>query len=291
MYFSAAMLNRWFADHGAVLLRCRIDADAAYLIYPPYAAVSSWVPGGQAWGLTDHSIPRCGREGFEEFSRSLQRAGYSFAAFELEPATRDQMTSCRSLALHSAFFMDPPAQHKLAEHIQQGGRLFISGELPVVDLRSGPCTVLRDAVRAAVAEGLSSVTYREESLFSDGRFAQRLAAAGVQPTVTCAQNMRAFVHRGDGDLFVFFFSFSGEHAHDQWIEFDGNRVELRLGPKTCGVLRVAGRRITAYLVKGVNEVEGVASHIRIQIGDQVVEGIGDLSSSEGSGPPHGGEPT
>lgn len=278
MYYTAQMLNRWFEKNGSDLLRCELDIDAGYLLYAPYAAVSSWVPDERYWKVAGHEIPRCGHQGFEPFSKSLQEAGYAFATFELEPATSQQLRACRSLAIHTAFFMDAPAQRKLVDFIDQGGRLFISGELPEVDLCWNPCTLLREAVEKAVKSGQSRVVYRKTSFFADGHFADVLAEAGLKPNVRYSDNMRAYVHRNEDDYFVFFFSFDLDGQHDKWIEFFGQRVDLRLGSKTSGVLRIRDGKLVSYMVKGENEVENIKSDIRIQYRDQVLEHQGDFTS-------------
>lgn len=282
MYYTAKMLNEWFLEHGEALLTCELEADCGYLLYAPYAAVSSWVPDERYWGLEGRAIPRCGHEGFEEFSKSMQDAGYGYAMFELEAATPAQMQACHSLAIHSAFFMGESEQRKLAEHIAAGGRLFLSGDLPEVDLEWRPCTVLKEAVEAALAANHSKVVYRRENLFADGRFAERLAAAGLKPRVTYSPDLRAYVHRGPRDAFVFFFNFDVAGQHDKWIDFDEQRIKLRVGSKTSGVLRLEEGRLTAWLVKGENEVEGIRDTIRIEVGDVVVEETGDFSSCGGA---------
>jgi hypothetical protein len=182
------------------------------------------------------------------------------------------------LAIHSAFFMDEASQRKLADHIEQGGRLFISGELPTVDLQWEPCTVLRDAVEAAVKQGRTEVVYQKANLFADGKFADAVAATGVEPSVRYSDDMRAYVHRNGDDCFVFFFNFDVDGEHNKLIEFQGQRVEMKLGSKTSGVLRIRQGRLESYVVKGKNEVEDIESDIRIQVGDQVVEQRGDFSS-------------
>ncbi len=280
MYYTAKMLNRWFEENGTDLLRAAIDIDAGYLLYAPYAAVSSWVPDERYWKLSGDAIPRCGHDGFEPFSQSLQKAGFSFAMFELEPASDAQMESCGALAIHTAFYMDEPAQKKLAGFIQRGGRLFISGDLPVVDLRWQPCTVLKEAVEKAVKAGSKNLVYRKENFFADGKFADAMTKAGMAPEVRYSDNMRAYVHRGQDDYFIFFFSFDLNGQHDKWIEFYGQRVELRLGSKTSGVLRVRGGKLVSYVVKGENEVENIKDKIRINYKDQVIEREGDFSSRD-----------
>lgn len=282
LYFAAEFLNRWFAEHGESLLKCELTNDCAYLLYAPYAAISSWVPDARYWGLSEHGIPRCGHQGFEEFSKSLQEAGYSVAMFELEAASAEKLGQYRTLALHAAFFMGADEQAKLAEFVRSGGRLFLSGELPEVDLEWRPCSLLKKTVESALAAGETNVVYRRENLFADGKFPETLAAAGIAPSVVYSDSMRVFVHhhRSANESFVFFFNFDVDGSHEKFIEFGGQRIELTLGSKTCGVLRIRSGWIVAHLVKGKNEVEDITDTVRIQLGDQVIEAEGDFSSCD-----------
>lgn len=280
MWHTAQMMNRWFAEHGSALLTCDLAVDCAYLLYAPYAAVSSWVPDQRYWGIDGKEIPRCGHLGFEEFSRSLQAAGYGFAMYELEAATPAQLHASKAVAIQSAFFMGEAEQKRLAEFIEAGGRLFISGDLPEVDLRWEPCTVLKQAVEGASKQSSTKVVYRQKNLFADGKFAEQLTAAGLQPSVTYSADMRAYVHRGEEDTFVFFFNFDVTGTHQKQIEFDGLKIELQVGSKTSGVLRIRQGQLFAWLVKGENEVEDITDEIHIRLGDQEVVALGDFSSAE-----------
>ncbi|MBX3415863.1 MAG: beta-galactosidase [Pirellulales bacterium] len=280
MWQTATMMNRWFAEHGSALLSCDVAADCAYLLYAPYAAVSSWVPDERYWGLEDKGIPRCGHQGFEAFSSSLQAAGYGFAMYELEAATPAQLHASKGVAIHSAFYMDDPEQQRLAEFIEAGGRLFISGDLPEVNLRWEPCTLLKEAVEAAVKRRDGKVVYDKQNMFAEGKFAERLAQAGFQPSVTYSQDMRAYVHRGERDAFVFFFNFDLSGKHQKRIEFDGLSIQLQVGSKTSGVLRITDNQLVAWMVKGKNEVENIEDEIRIRLDDKEVVATGDFSSSD-----------
>ena len=125
------------------------------------------------------------------------------------------------------------------------------------------------------------MTYQRENLFADGRFADRLAAAGIEPRVTCSDQLRIMVHysqqdRGEQDRFVYFFHLAESSANQAWLEMDGERIEMQLGSKTCGVLRIAARKITAHLVKGHNEIDETIAEVRIQYGGQTIEGRGDF---------------
>lgn len=274
MYHTMAMLNRWFREHGPALLSCEMQSDVAYLLYAPYAAVSSWVPNDRFWGLEGHDIPRCGREGFEEFALAMQNAGYSYSMFELEAATPQTLAGPKALALQSAFFMDAACQKRLADFITKGGRLFLSGELPTLDDRWQPCTILKDAVHARPA----NVVYRRANVFTDGSIARLVADSGIPPSLECSPRLRAFVHSGEHDTFVFFFNFDTVGEHDKEIRFAREKIELRVGSKTSGVIRITDGRLNGYLVKGVNEVENVTASVRIVYQDAVIEQSGDFSS-------------
>jgi beta-galactosidase len=279
MYDTARLLNGWFAKHGDDFLRAEVEFDCAYLLYAPYAAVSSWIPDERYWRLAEQGIPRCGRQGFEEFSRSLQNAGYAPAMFELDAAPQEYFLRPRALAIHSAFFMDADSQERLARFVEHGGRLFISGELPTVDLTWRPCTRLQDAIERAVQRKAAEVVYQKENLFADGRFAERLAAADIEPNVRTSPDLRAHVYRKEDDYFVFFFNFDVAGKYEKFIEFYGRRLDLEVGSKTSGVIRVTDDRLAGWLIKARNEVEDITDHVRVRLGDQAIEGTGDFSST------------
>ena len=272
LYDAAASINAWFGEHGNALLTCEPDQEAAYLLYAPYAAVASWVPDEQHWAVKEHDLPRCGYEAFEPWASSLQQAGFSPVAQELETTNLDWMLVCKSVAIHAAFFMGQAEQQKLAEFIKAGGRLFISGELPTVDMNLKPCTVLKEAVEGAD----NNVTYQRENLFADGNFAARLTSAGLDSRVTCSDRLRTMVHFGERDRFVFFFNLEAGVGHAHWIEFDGTRIELQLGSKSCGILRVVEGTIVSHFVKGRNEIDDTTADIRIQC-KQIIAGQGDFT--------------
>ncbi|MBX9789630.1 MAG: beta-galactosidase [Pirellulales bacterium] len=278
MYDTACLLNRWFAKHGNDFLQAEVEFDCAYLLYAPYAAISSWIPDERYWTLADAGIPRCGRQGFEEFSRSLQQAGYAPAMFELDAAPPKYFDKPRALAFHSAFFLDADSQERLAAFIEGGGRLFISGDLPTVDLTWRTYTRLKEAVERAVQRGAAEVAYQRENLFADGRFAERLNSAGIEPNVRTSPDLRAHVYRNGDDYFVFFFNFDVAGRYEKFIEFYDYRLDLVVGSKTSGVVRVTDDRLAGWLVKARNEVEDISDHVRIRLGDQMIEGTGDFSS-------------
>ncbi len=88
--------------------------------------------------------------------------------------------------------------------------------------------------------------------------------------------MRAYVHKNGDEMFVFFFDFDLE-PKQKFVEFFGHRIDLELGGKSSGVVRLSGNKISGYLVKGVNEVEGTTTEIKIRMGDQEIIVHGDGS--------------
>ena len=279
MYDTAKMLNNFFAEHGHALLDAKLETDITYLIYSPYAAVASWIPDEDHWHVPERTIPRCGYLGLEPFAIALQDAGYVFDMIELEAATDDQLLPRPALAIHSAFFMARPEQEKLVRYIETGRPLFISGQLPTCTDTFEPCQLLKDAV---LAHNGKNVSYDGQNLFADGRIVAALQAAGITPKVTYSDNMRAYVHRNQNDFFVFFFNFdlTGEHA--KVVRFYDDTLELTLGSKTSGLVRIKDNVVAGYLVKGVNEAESIAHTTTIRFKDQEIRRQGDFSSVSGS---------
>ncbi len=275
LYPTAKLIDGFFAAHGSDLLKARLEADCTYLLCSDYAAVSSWVPDEKYWHIPDYEIPRCGHQGLEPFAIAMQEAGYVFDMTELEAASLERLLEERALAIHSAFFMAEADQDKLARYVEAGRPLFISGQLPTETERFEPCTRLKDAVEANAGK---NVTYSQENLFSTGKIIAALGAAGIKPKVTYSDNMRAFVYRSENDFFVFFFNFDVSGSHEKTIDFYGHTLSLTVGSKTSGLIRVRDNAVAAYVVKGVNEVEGITHTTVIRFKDQAIEVAGDGSS-------------
>ncbi len=273
MYYTAKFLNDWFAENGEALLECSITTDITYLLYAPYAAVSSWIPDARYWGLADRAIPRCGYEGFEPFSKVLQQAGFSVGMIELESLSQNQSNSPKVVAIQSAFFMDESAQRTLADHVERGGWLVLSSDLPEIDLLGQPCTILRDTLKAV---GIDRILYQLDNYSTNTWLPRLLMESGITPHLSHDASLRAYAHSSNTDQFIFFFTFDTVGVHDKWIEAGEHRIELQTGSKTCGVLRVRDGRIVSHLIKGTNEVEGIESEIIIRIGEQVIRGRGDF---------------
>jgi beta-galactosidase len=271
MYDAMKLLGDYFAREGADFLRTEMDMDVCLLIEPSYAAVSSWTPGAEQWGLP-HAIPRVGTGVLEPATMICNRHGVNYELAELPALSADELLAKKRAAIHLGFFLPREAQEKLVDFVKRGGRLMCDGELPQYDESLRPCTILADFIATEPA----GLFYSTGNIFRDeAALLANLRRLGWRPRVSYAELLRAFVYRRGDDHFVFFFNFDRDGAHDKFIEFYGRRLRLTVGSKTCGVVRVTGRRIRSYLIKGVNEFENQTSAVRLELDDQVVEVNGD----------------
>ncbi|HOA13217.1 MAG TPA: beta-galactosidase [Myxococcota bacterium] len=261
MYDAMKLLNDWFVREGADFLKAEMDMDVCLLIVPEYAAVSAWVPDRRSWAL-DHSIPRAGYGVIEEATVICNENGVNYELAELPALTVAQMLSKKRVAVFLSFFMDRAEQEKLVEFARSGGTLICSGELPEYDGHMEPCTLLKDFIQS----GSSGVHYSTGNIFNDqSAFLGNLRVTGWQPSLKCSPGLRAFVYRNGDDHFVFFFNFDRDGTHKKFIEFNGMKLDLSVGSKTCGIVRVTDRVIRSILVKGVNEFEKVTSKVRVKL--------------------------
>ncbi len=271
MYDAMALLGEYFAKEGAAFLKTELDMDVCFLLVPEYAAVSSWVPGARQWALS-HAIPRVGTDVLEPATTICNLRGINYELAELPALTVDDLLAKPRVALHLGFFLAETEQKKLVEFAQRGGRLILGGELPGFDENMKLCSLLADFVRA----NSEQVQYNTGNIFRDERaLLANLQRAGFTSRVSYSAGLRAFVYRGGDDFFVFFFNFDREGPHEKFIEFHGHKLLLTVGAKTCGVVRVSGGRIRSYLVKGANEFEGRCETVRLDLGDQDFEIVGD----------------
>ncbi len=280
LYDAMTLLGRWFEREGEALLRTEPTVDATWLVYPPWAAISGWVAGDR---IGEHETPRCGVDGLEPFTSALLRAGLFPGVAELDAFEPDELAARGTLALRLGFAMDAAVQERLLAVARAGATILACGAPPEIDLAGAPCRSLRDAlvIGGEAAIGSGRIVHRAENLFAaPERLIATLAALGVAPRHRVGhRDLRAFVHTAPGgdDAFIFFFHLGRSDGVETFVEIiDGPRLELTVGPKTCGVAHVRAGRLVSVLVKGRNEVEGIESAVRVAIGAEEVAGTGDL---------------
>lgn len=274
VYEAMRLLNEWFAKEGSDFLKAELDMDVCLLVVPEYAAISSWVPDRKDW-VIDHAIPRAGYDVIEPATVICNENGVNYELAELPALDVDALLAKKRVALHLGFFLARQQQEKLVEFVQRGGTLICSGELPAYDEVMGTCTILRDFIR----QGHPGLVYSTGNIFNDEcAFLGNLTVTGWKRSLKCSEGLRAFVYRNGEDYFVFFFNFDREGTHTKFIEFNGKRIDLAVGSKTCGVIRVKDNHISSYLVKGVNEYEKITTEVSIRLGHQAIKFRGDASA-------------
>lgn len=268
-------LNAWLAAEGRTLLRCEPHRQVCWLVYPPYAAISSWTPEERIAGLP---APRCGAGGFVPFSRRAQAHGYAHGLLELDAAPLGELLAWPVCAMRLGFFMDRGCQERLLAYARGGGKLLLAGPLPDRELDGKSCTVLRDALRGTLTPiGRGVIRHEPDAGFftGDGLVAA-LERFGLRPSARAHAELRAAVHEGGTDRFVWFFSFTSRRRLHAWVELDDGRVDLLLGPRSCGVVHLREGRIVSALLKGHNEVEDVSVEVEVRFGEDRVAGVGDV---------------
>lgn len=279
MYSAMSMLNEWFEREGSGFLKAELDMDVCFLVVPEYAAISSWVPDRKNWTLP-HAIPRAGYDVIEPATMFCNENGINYSIAELPALGVNELLEKKRIAIHFGFFLGELEQEKLIAFVRKGGTLICSGELPEYDDDMQPCDSLAEFIEDVedgdeVVKG--KILYSTGNIFNDERaFLGNMKRAGWTPQVSYDDGLRAFVYRNKKDKYLFFFHFGRHGQVDKNIEFFGNRLELTVGSKTCGVVHVKGDRIRSYMVKGVNEFEGETATVKIKLGKQeyVVEGDG-----------------
>jgi len=82
---------------------------------------------------------------WETLARAMLLAGYRFGATDIQNKPLS-VAQTPVLALLSAKYMDGKVQRKLADYLEQGGKVLLYGEVPLYDMEGQPCTVLADVL-------------------------------------------------------------------------------------------------------------------------------------------------
>ena len=276
MYDTMKMMNKWFQKEGTNYLKCEQEHDICWLIYAPYAAVSSWIPNEKYWNL-GQDIPRCGVNGLEPFSMTVQKHGYAHEMLEVTAVSQEILNSRKICALRLSFFMDEATQNKILSFVKSGGTLICCGVLPELDNNMQPLDILKKHIKKGITNlEKGKIYYSEQEIFSDEKVIKILQELQVLPKVEYSDYMRAFVYCREDEFYIWFFNFECDAGpHRKIIEFFGKKLELQLGSKTSGVIHIKQDVIISAMVKGVNELEETHSKIGIRFREETLEIDGD----------------
>ncbi|MGV3616242.1 MAG: beta-galactosidase [Fimbriimonas sp.] len=85
------------------------------------------------------------RGNLETLTRTLLFLGYRYPAVDVQNRPLDPART-PAIAMATARYMDEPVQRKLGDYVRSGGRLFLYGEFPVMDMEGKPCLTLAGAL-------------------------------------------------------------------------------------------------------------------------------------------------
>ena len=196
MYYSTQMLNQWLSAEGNGLLQSSMESEATWFLIPDYASVSSWVPDSSHWSYAGHSVPRSAYEAWESFASAMLNRNICYSMKEVECIKAEEFSKIKVGAVYSGFFMPKAAQETIIEYVKSGGKLIISGELPLLDSQMNPCTILKDFISAfnAGKEKSGEIFYESGNIFSSDKLVSYLDKAKIKPRVFCTDQIYAFVH-------------------------------------------------------------------------------------------------
>ena len=85
-------------------------------------------------------------EGWETVGRAALLLNYKFNSIDIQ--NREITDHHKTIIVFSAKYMAKNIQENLKNHMENGGGVFIYGEIPYLDMEGNPCTVLADAIGA-----------------------------------------------------------------------------------------------------------------------------------------------
>ncbi|NOZ87959.1 MAG: hypothetical protein GXP49_17195 [Deltaproteobacteria bacterium] len=280
MYNVLCMLNEWFQKEGKAFLETEPLSRVCLLSMPDQAAVSSFVPGEEQWKV-DAKIPRVGYSVLEPASMSLAQSGIPFSIIDSPAASRDILCSYRAVLVPSAFFMSRNEQEILAGALEAGANMLFAGELPFLDDKMQPCKILKDKIEQlegpARAGPHRAVKITSEDISDTNRLKAILQEFGVESEITLPQGVAAYLFGNERTEhgFLFFFHLESTEDAEKTITVGDREIRMRLGPRSSGVIHLAGDEILSLFIKATNEYEGIEAGWSIATASSRLEGKGD----------------
>jgi beta-galactosidase len=145
-YSVLQMLNQYLQAYGEEMLSSTTDKPISYGLYAPYAYLAAWNNHEEDWSNLGVAPPRCGYQGLDGFQVNVRSVNYDFGIVNLQTASLDQLGPIPAITLVGGFFMEEQAQMKLVSYVMAGGKLIMLGEVPELDEKFSPCTILKDSL-------------------------------------------------------------------------------------------------------------------------------------------------
>lgn len=145
-YSVLQILNQYLQTYGEEILSSATDKAVSYGLYPPYAYLAAWNNREEDWGKLGVAPPRCGYQGLDAFQVTVRSANYDFGIVNLQTASLKELEQIPAITLVGGFFMEEQVQTKLVDYVKAGGKLILLNEVPELDEKFAPCTVLKDSI-------------------------------------------------------------------------------------------------------------------------------------------------
>jgi beta-galactosidase len=264
------LLSLYLERYGSEIVTARREAPVSWAIYPPYAALAGWANRPEDWAPLGVKPPRCGAHALDNFQRTMRLASRDFHVVNIEEATALDPAAYPALTLAGGFFMDAATQRKLSTYVRAGGTLVLCHDMPLRDDRMEPCSILRDELAASTGRG--QFRFLPDNPFEHGSAPEFLALLddlgfaapeafsgnpGTQTWVLTAEN-------GAQHYFVL-------ATDEQPALHRAGPVTVRLPGRSAAMLRVMDGRLTAALIKGINDCDGTVTAPAAECGGVLVE--------------------
>ncbi|MGB9678409.1 MAG: beta-galactosidase [Thermoanaerobacteraceae bacterium] len=105
-------------------------------------------------------------QSWETAIRSLLLANYRLSSVNIQKEIDHLKTTV--LILLSARYMDSKIQTKLVEFLKKGGKIFLYGEVPQMDMEGNKCTILQEAIKVKEKEIIKNSDDFYLSIYADG---------------------------------------------------------------------------------------------------------------------------
>lgn len=254
------LLAEYIARWGREWVESQSEQPVAYGIYPPYAALAGWsVPRG-IWRAAGVEPPVCGDGGLDGFMAVMRRRNLDFGLVSLTGTADLDPATLGAVALVGGFFMAKDAQERLSRYVQGGGHLIWVGDLPSLDGDlATPCEVLS---QTAAQPGRGRVTRLAVNPFAAGlasgdapEFIAALGEAGQPPADGAVTQVWIRRHPTGRAAHVVVLSLAEETVRHR-VQAPGLEVTVTLPGRSGALLRVEDGRLSAALIKGINDCDG-----------------------------------
>ncbi len=246
-------LNQFFNRWGSDFLESEPVRPLAFGLYLPYAHSAVWVEEHDWQKAAVMGIPNHGQT-LKVFIGTCLKNHLDFGLPNLQSTEDDQLRNYGTLISASGRWMDSETQEKLRNYVLAGGQLILVGEIPSLDEKFQPVSVLKDVQEKFQVVSLAEFMQWKESEWND--------QSAVQAEIICrneeARQALIWQYRQPAKDVDYLFVFSGKDArHPIELQYrSGEKLHLMkisLPSVSSAVVRIQAGKISAILAKCKNE--------------------------------------